>query len=168
MSDPPGNRAHEDRGAALILAIGFVVMIGAISAGLAGLASSSVTNRGTLEAVRNRQYSADGVIEETITQVRAQAGSALAACQSAGGSRTGRLNNIAIRVEWQNACGVVRGSDDAVVAQRNVIFTACQDTGVPCAPNTVIIRAQVNFQAVGSGATVTVTRTWIQSWSVNR
>lgn len=156
-----------DAGASLILAIAFVVMIGAISAGLASLVTSSLNNRVSLELVRDRQYAADGAIEEAISQLRLDPGSPLTACASAPGSNDDTLNTIKIRVEWFNACGVVRGSDGTVVAQRNVIFSACLylGPGVECPEADVIIRAQVNFQQSSSGA---VTKTFVQSWSVNR
>jgi type II secretory pathway component PulK len=158
-------REHEDRGAALLLAVGFVVMIGAIAGGLAGLATSGVNNRTTLELVRNREYAADGAIENAISQVR------LLTCASASGFITdASMNSISIRVDWVNACGVVQSSDGSVVSQRNVIFSACLNTGSPCSdtavpPVPVIIRGQVNFQQALAGA---VTKTYVQSWSVNR
>jgi hypothetical protein len=158
-------REHEDRGAALLLAVGFVVMIGAIAGGLAGLATSGVNNRITLEQVRNREYAADGAIENAISQVR------LLTCASANGFITdASMNSVSIRVEWVNACGVVQSSDGSVVSQRNVIFSSCLNTGSPCSdtavpPVPVIIRAQVNFQQALVGA---VTKTYVQSWSVNR
>ena len=52
----------------MILAIGFVVMIGAISGGLAALATTSLNSRTTLETVRDREFAADGVIEQAITR----------------------------------------------------------------------------------------------------
>jgi hypothetical protein len=162
---PRARAQQRDAGASLILAIAFVVMIGAISAGLAGLVTSSLNNRGSLELVRDRQYAADGAIEQAISQVRLLPGPALAACALADGSMVDTLNGVAIRVDWRNACGVVRGSDGTVVAQRNVIFTACQNTGVVCTDVNVIIRGQVNFEQASSGA---VTKTYVQSWSVNR
>ena len=158
-------REHEDRGAALLLAVGFVVMIGAIAGGLAGLATSGVNNRTTLELVRNREYAADGAIENAISQVRSLT------CASANGFTTdASMNSISIRVDWVNACGVVQSSDGSVVSQRNVIFSACLNTGSACSdtavpPIPVIIRAQVNFQQALVGA---VTKTYVQSWSVNR
>jgi hypothetical protein len=155
-----------DAGASLILAIAFVVMIGAISAGLASLVTSSLNNRGSLEFVRDRQYAADGAIEEAISQLRVAPGSPLAACASADGSIVDTdLNGIDIRVDWRNVCGVVRGSDGTVVTQRNVIFSACLDQGVECPEADVIIRAQVNFEQAIPGV---VTNTFVQSWSVNR
>ena len=158
-------RPGEDAGAALILAVGFVLMVGTISGGLASLATSSLNNRNTLEVLRNREYAADGAIESAISQVRAST------CTSAAGSIVdASMNSISIRVDWVNACGVVQGSDGSVVAQRNVIFLACLNTESPCSdtavpPVPVIIRAQVNFQQALTGA---VTKTYVQSWSVNR
>jgi hypothetical protein len=164
---------HEDRGAALILAIGFVVMIGAISGGLAALATSGLNNRNSLAVVRNREYAADGAIEKAIALVRPLS------CTPASGSVVdSTVNGVAIRVDWINACGVVQGGDrgttasasaldGAVVLQRNVIFSACVDPApsTTCDPAKVIIRAQVNFEQALVGA---VTSTYVQSWSVNR
>jgi hypothetical protein len=150
---------HEDSGAALLLAIGFVMMIGLISAGLASLATSSLQNRATLELVRDRQYAADGAIEQAVLQV---SGYTCDTVPSAPIVNT--LNGVAIRVDWANACGSVKTSDDSPYLQRNVIFNACVDTGKPCSNPDVIIRAQVNFDP----ATGPVTKTYVQSWSVNR
>jgi hypothetical protein len=160
--DHVGN--ERDAGAALILAIGFVVMVGSIGAGLAALVTTSLNNRYALEQVRNRQYSADGAITEAISQVRAAVGGPLDSCTSAGGSLVDTMNHINTRVEWVNACRTVIDATGAVVAQRNVIFSACEDTGSSCSPTKVIIRAQVNFQQSQTGA---VTKTFVQSWSVN-
>ena len=158
-------RRTRDAGAALILAIGFVVMIGAISAGLAGLVTSSLNNRGSLELVRDRQYAADGATEEAISQVRYAVGSPVVACGLPGGSIVDTLNGVTIRVDWHNACEVVAVADGTVVAQRDVVFAACVDTGAACANVDVIVRAQVNFAQASSGP---ATRTNVQSWSVNR
>ena len=75
------------------------------------------------------------------------------------------MNHVATRVDWINACRTVVDASGNVVAQRNVIFSACEDTGSPCSASNVIIRAQVNFQQAETG---TVTKTFIQSWSVDR
>jgi type II secretory pathway pseudopilin PulG len=159
-----GRCAPEDRGAALFLAIGFVFMIGAIAAGLASVMVSSLNGRATLTVVRNRQYAADGAIERAITQVRNQGGGALSSCSAAGANIVTSLNGATIRVDWTNACTTVRGSDGTPVAQHDVVFSACVDTGVPCAGSAVIINALVNFEQGSTGA---VTKTYVQSWSVN-
>ena len=165
MTTRPRDVSDRDTGAALILAIGFVVMVGSIGAGMAALVTSSLNNRVTLEQVRNRQYSADGAITEAISIVRSEVGGALDSCTSAGGSAVDTMNHVATRVDWINACRTVVDASGNVVAQRNVIFSACEDTGSPCVAPNVIIRAQVNFQQAETG---TVTKTFIQSWSVDR
>ena len=63
MSRQRQRAQHKDSGAALLLAIGFVLMIGMISGGLIALATSSMNNRATLELLRNREYAADGAID---------------------------------------------------------------------------------------------------------
>ena len=165
---PQREHRHEDRGAALILAIGFVVMIGAISAGLAGLVTSSVNNRVGLIRVRDRQYAADGALEQAVAAVRRSIDTNGAGCSlgaTANGTNTATLNGVAIRVDWRNACGVTRIADGLLVSQQNVIFLACADSGAACTDAGAIITAQVNFERQASGP---VTRTAVQSWSVNQ
>ena len=151
-------RVEADSGAVLLLAIGFVLMIGTICGGLAALATSSINNRRTLEIVRDREFAADGVIENAITQVRQLN------CGSTSAPILETLNQVAIRVDWVNACGSTTGSDGVAVPQRNVIFTACLDSGSACAAANVIIRAQINFEPAAG----LVAKTYIQSWNVNR
>ena len=155
---------HDDRGAALFIAVGFVVLVGAVVAGLVSVAVSSLNDRAILVAVRNRQYAADGAIEQAITQVRMGGGTPLSSCSAAGGNLVTSVNSVAIRVDWRNACTVIRGTDGGAVAQHDVIFSACVDKGQPCASNAIIINAQVNFEQGTSGA---VTKTYVQSWSIN-
>ena len=160
-----------DSGASLLLAIAFVLMVGAISAGLLTLATSGLNNRFTLEAVRNREYAADGAVEQAIAQVRG-----LSCTDPNGFLVDSSMNRVTIRVDWANACGTIRSGDRSaaavassgdgtVVAQRNVIFVACENTGTACSATSVIIRATVNFQQAAGAAVAT---TYIQSWSVNR
>lgn len=154
-----------DRGAALIIAIAFVVMIGTIGAGLAGLITSSSNNRVTLQLLRNREYSADGAVEEAIATVRGlNRDDTGASCSTTDGTSVSNVNDMAMRVDWQAACTVVRNTDGIVRTQRNVIFAACQDTGSACTDAAVIVRTQVNFVDDVSGD---VTGAYVQSWSVN-
>lgn len=157
------DRSVRDRGASLVMAIGFVVLIGSIAAGLSALVTSSTNNRLTLTEVRDRQYAADGAVEEAITAVRALDRSTTGACSASAGNRSTTINGYQVRVDWQNVCGVVRTATGELVAQRNVVFSACLDGGAVCNEQSVILRAQVNFQQAATGL---VTRTWVQSWSV--
>jgi hypothetical protein len=160
------------------MALGFVLAIGIIGGGLASVAASGLSNRATLVTLRNRQYAADGAIDQAISAARAPTRTCalLEAASGADGPTLSTMNGVAIRVDWVNACGILQSGDRSanataassagtVVTQRNVLFSACVDTGTACAPANVIIRAQVNFEQVGSG---TVTNTYVQSWSVNQ
>ena len=139
-------------------------MIGSIAGGLAGLVTSSMNNRITLTQQRDRQYAADAAVEEAIALVRQMKQNTGEACDVGAGTNSSKLNNVAIRVDWVNACTMVRGADGSIVAQRNVIFTACPDSADACVDEAVIVRAQVNFEQGLGGA---VQRTSVQSWSVN-
>jgi hypothetical protein len=155
---------ERDRGAALVIAIAFVVMIGAIGAGLAGMITSSAHNRVTLQLLRNREYAADGAIQEAIAEVRALPRTTSASCSTTAGTSSSTVNGMAMHVDWQAACTVVRTDDGTVVSQRNIVFAACEATGPSCNPDQVVIRAQVNFRDDPSGQVV---GTAVQSWSVN-
>jgi hypothetical protein len=160
------------------MAVGFVLAIGFIGGGLASLATSGLSNRDTLQSLRNRQYAADGAIDQAVSAARSPSRtcSLVETASGADGPTVATINGIAIRVDWVNACGIMQSGDrtsaatavssaGTVVAQRNVIFSACVSTGATCDPANVIIRAQVNFQQIGAGA---VTKTYVQSWSVNQ
>ena len=68
------DRARRDeRGATLILAIAFLVVIGGISSAVISSVTSGFNGRTVLDQVRNRQYAADGGVEYAIAQVRALA-----------------------------------------------------------------------------------------------
>jgi len=156
---------HRDRGTALLLTIGFVVMIGAISAGLAGLVTSGLNNTVTLERIRDRQYAADGAVEHAIAEVRSAMETTDTCLADASGTARTDLNQIPIRVDWSGACGVVQGADGLIFLQRDIVFTACLDAGEPCARGTAIVSAQVNFEQGDAGP---VRSTVIQSWSVDQ
>jgi hypothetical protein len=151
---------RSDAGAVMLMAIGFVLLVGAIAAALAALIVSSTATGNTLQRVRNRQYAADTAIQQAITKVRTQERATDPVCGDVS-----TYNGVTIRVDCGYAVTVVGNTDNQVLSQRNVIFVACADTGSPCATDESIIRAQVNFEQKLSGE---VTKTFIQSWSVNR
>lgn len=151
-----------DRGAGLILAIGFVTMIGSITAGLMSLVISGLGNQIALTELRDRQYAAEAGVEWSIVQLRQW--DRTTACSPANdGFTVTSMNSITVRVDTEAACTTVRGADGTAVAQRNTLFTACVDTGGPCAPDDVLVRAHINFEESAAGG---VTRTFVQSWSL--
>jgi hypothetical protein len=157
-------RATGESGAALVLAIGFVIVIGAVSASLFTTLNSGSNGRVILDRARDRQYAADGGIQYAIAQVRALpapttfSGPGFTAC----GPYSYSLNNTSINVVCEpNATSSIGG-----FLQRDVVFTAyCVSSG--CDSSKPVIRAQVNYEAAGAGTSYQVTHTYIQSWSVN-
>jgi Tfp pilus assembly protein PilX len=165
------SREADERGAALILAIAFMVLVGVIGAALLGATTSGLHNRQALERTRDKEYAADAAIESAITQVRTLAapGPALHTCGpyplAAGSVSAGAP---AIQVD----CAGVPTLTIRGLLQRNVLFTSCLQSDVDtatgtCKPSSVIIRALVNFETSGSGSAIVVTHTTVQTWSVN-
>jgi hypothetical protein len=167
----------DERGAALILAIAFMVVIGTIAAAVLNSVTSGLNDRVTLDRTRNREYAADGLIEYAIANARGPVASwspgspasVATFLSSASGIGCGgpyqsgvagapALNGISnLRVDCTPAPTQTRDGH----LQRNAIFTACQDTGAVCTNASAIVRAQINFFDAASGATS------VQAWSVN-
>jgi hypothetical protein len=171
VSDDQFRRFHGERGATLILAIAFLLVIGGIGSAVVASVTSSFKDRTVLDQVRDRQYAADAGVEYAIARVRAlplPGGPGLSPCGDAVNVPADHynrppLNGVPIRIDCANKAGLTTTG----FLQRNVVFTACVDTGASCTTNP-IVRAQVNYQAVSAGTALNVTRTWVQSWSVNR
>jgi hypothetical protein len=160
-------QARDERGAALLMAVGVMIMLGLLGAGLVGALTTSLDHRALLDAARNREYAADGAIEYAITQVRQL--TAPGPGQKACGPYTHSLNGVSIHVDCINSPRVTRTG----LLQRDVIFVACENIGATCddsSSNTqlhTIIRAEVNFESASQSGTP-VTATYLQTWSVNR
>ncbi|MEO5842852.1 MAG: hypothetical protein ABIQ73_08965 [Acidimicrobiales bacterium] len=158
-------RHNPERGAALILAVGVMLLVGLISGSLLAYIATSVKGRSDLDAIRNRQYAADAAIEYAVDQVRALGDPALSNC---GGPYSSTLNGSTIHVicDENPTTALNAGNPPTFYLQRNVVFTACATTDTPCPEDEIVIRAQVNYE-VPPGS-VTPIRTYVQSWSVNR
>lgn len=151
-----------ERGAALIMAIGVMLMVGAITAGLLAFITTSVGARPDLDALRNRQYSADAAIETAIARVRALPSPGITAC---GGPDSATFNNVQITVECENRLTLT----PAGYLQRNVRFVACESSDAAQCEDRAVITAQVNYESRTSNLDhPVIDRTNIQSWSVNR
>jgi hypothetical protein len=167
-------RARRDEtGATLLLALGFMVVLGLIAVGMLSNIESGLHSRIAFDSGRNREYLADSAIQNAITQVRMiQSSSDLGPGlrTSCGPYAYPSSSNDQIDVYCSNMFQFSRSG----FQQRNVVFYACLHgadcTSTPAmATRNSIIRAQVNFQVVGTGTgtQLNVTRTWTQSWSVN-
>jgi hypothetical protein len=170
---------RDERGASLILAIVFMIVIGAITSAVLATLASGLNNRTALDRARNREYAADGLVEYAIARARdpiaswnpGSPPSVSAFLTSASSIGCGgpyapssgnvpseaQLNNVDIRVDCRPAPTLTRSGH----LQRNAIFTACPDTGSVCTDASSILRAQVNFSDTASDPT------HVQAWSVN-
>jgi hypothetical protein len=169
---------RDERGAALILVIVFMLVVGAISAAGLSLLASGLQSRVGLDVVRNRQYAADAGVEAAIADARptvalwakdTYAATPLNSIQTflnsaqCGTFTTPPLNQVNIKVTCSPAPALHAG-----YFEFNVIFTACMSGDVSagvCPDAKVIVRAQVNFDYDVQGQTVK--STFVQSWSVN-
>ncbi len=163
-SAPEAKHVADDRGAALIVAIGFVVMISMIGAGLTAMVTSEVGNRALLESVRNRQYAADGAVEQAIATLIDDLANGTAGCGLERATQTS-ANSVDIRVETLVTCGAITGPDGLPEAQVSGVFSACVESGRACAADDVVVRAFVGFEQDLDGA---VLSTSVHSWSVLR
>jgi hypothetical protein len=168
MSSATHRRLRGERGASLILAIAFLVVAGGVGAAAVSSVTSGISDRVALDQARDRQYAADAGIVSAIGMVRQNmtSGSALNPCIATTTFPT--FNDVQIQVTCNYVPTVTQGSQ---FLQRNVVFSACT-TGQTCPNaniNNVIIRAQVNFASpsIATDPTITVTRTYVQAWSVN-
>ncbi len=165
--------ARDDRGAALVFAIVFMVVIGALVGASLSMIASGLNNRTTLDAVRDRQYAADAGVEAAIADARPHVTTwanasydappldaiqtFLTSAQCGTFPARPRLNNVDIQVTCSPAPALHTG-----YFEFNVIFSAVC-TNCPSTP--LIVRAQVNFDF--DVPSRTVKSTYVQSWSVN-
>jgi hypothetical protein len=151
---------RDERGASLILAIAFLVITASIGAAVIASVTSGVSDRSILDQVRNRQYAADGAIENDVAWIRTNGGTC------SGHQATHSLNSLTIHVDCVASPAVIVGPGGELLSQNNIVFTACLDADVvsgSCPTDKTIINAQVNFQGTSSPLT-----TFVQSWSVNK
>jgi hypothetical protein len=158
---------RDERGVALILAIVFMLVVGLMAAAVLTFITSNPYDRATLDRARNRQYAADGAIEADIAQVRSNMTTNGTVCPQAPFTQSLESPAVSITV----TCVYVEVPTLSGRAQRNVTFSArCTAVHLPECPNSTdaIIRAQVNFESPSplTATPITVTRTYVQSWTV--
>ncbi len=153
-----------DRGAALVVAVAFVIMIGTIVAGLTAMVTSGIDTRAALEEIRDREYAADGAIEQAIASSATEVGLGALECDDDTPS-TATVDAVAIRVDRLVICDAALDVGGLPVTQISAVFTACEDTGATCAAGDVVVRALVGFELAADG---TVAHVPVYSWSVTR
>lgn len=161
MTHSKVRRMEGERGASLILAIVFMVVVGAISAAVLATTASGLQDRVALDQARDREYAADGAIEIAITRVRNNG----VTCSPGDSPVT--FPTVKIHVDCTSSPSFIVLPDNTIATQNNIVFTACVYSGTgngdACTAANAIINAQINFQG-----TSTPRKTFVQSWSVNR
>jgi hypothetical protein len=163
MNDAATRRMQGERGASLVLAIAFMVVVGVITAAVIATTSSGIQDRVALDQARNREYAADAAIETNIATARNLSSPSCPPPASAPFA----LNNINIHVDCSTA--LVVGPGGNLLFLGDLTFVACvaqgSGGGTACTSSTgadpPIITARVNFQ--GS----TPMSTFVEAWSVN-
>jgi hypothetical protein len=152
-----------DRGAALLLAIGFMVLVGFIVGGLSALISSGVGDTVTLKNARNRQYAADAAVQQDMVQLRIALVSNANPTWCNSAHTYSDAGTPSIKVACTSPTFGLTFSNGVIYAKRNVTFLACTDTVAACTDSsaTLALRAEVDFSKAGSSVT-----TYVQSWSV--
>jgi hypothetical protein len=153
-----------------------MLVAGAIGAGVTTSVTSGLNASGVLATARDREYAAEGAIDDAVVHVRQTNPASSIGLTSCGpflytlplqGSK-----KIDIRVDCSPAPEVTAD----LSARNNVIFVACIDdhsndacdaTVGSAIPAPAIIRTQINYQVSGTGPASQVTRTYAQAWSVN-
>src|SRR4051794_31335665 len=117
-------RAQEDeRGAALALAIVFMVVIGAIAMATLAMINSGLNNRLTLDQARDREYAAGAAIDYATAHVRTlNAANGGPAIQTCGLPASYSINGKDYHVNCDNAPTTTFSG----FLQRNVVFSACE------------------------------------------
>jgi len=165
---------HDESGAALILAIAFLLVLGTISGVVVSLVASGLDSRVAFDKARNREYAADGLIDYAIAKARApvaawnssaDVGTFVASASSCGGPYQSGVGGAPALNGFNNTtnklhvdCTPAPGQTQTGALTRNAIFTACPGS-TACTDASAIVRAQVNFPDSGS--------TIVQAWSVN-
>ena len=162
---------REERGATLILVLGFVVIVGLASTSLLQLITSGAATRSSLDKTRNREYDADGAIEQSIAAVRQNLEHGDEPCGDTS-HFSYDVNSLPNRIEsMQVDCAYTQTVSLAGFLQRNTQLRACAlQPGGACPAGSAIVTAQVNFQSKAgpNAAKAPVEKTFIESWTVNQ
>ena len=118
MNDDKVRRFQGERGASLILAIAFMVVVGAISAAVLATTTSGLQDRVALDQARNREYDADGAIETTIAQAR---GAQRPVPATPATPFTLNNSSVGIHVDCTSAAAIVNGPATSLCSEQSFI-----------------------------------------------
>lgn len=140
---------RSELGAALILAMVFILGVGAVLVPLLSLTGSNMISTSNLQVERNLEFAADAVMEGAIESIRHDAPTTSCPTFPAGSSTGLTVDGTAMEVQCSEAPMSVLNPNgryvefDACVSKSGETWNTCQSTAV--------IRAQVSFCDLATG-----------------
>lgn len=140
---------RSDVGAALVLAMVFILGVGAVLVPLVSLAGSNMISTSNLQSERSLEFAADAVMEGAIDTIRHDAPTTSCPTFPAGSSTGLTVDGTAMEVQCSEAPTSYLDPNgryvefDACVARLAETWSTCQSTAV--------IRAQVSFCDLATG-----------------
>ena len=142
-------RRHEEDGAVLLIALGFLTFIGVVAAVLLSYATSSIGNTISVRDIRSREYAADAVVEMAINKVRSTPASS-----NSSNCAAATVNGLSLRADCS----------DPGNTTTDVTITACSSTAAsPCPASAARLVAKVKYTRSVTPAAVVVVY-----WSARR
>ncbi|HAM01853.1 MAG TPA: hypothetical protein DCQ30_06445 [Acidimicrobiaceae bacterium] len=137
-----------DAGAALVLALVFLVAIGLVLSALVSLAGANLLNTSNLQGERNVEYAGDAAVDGAIQSVRHTAPGPSCPTFPSGPGQSLTVNGVTVVVQ----CTMYQPPNSW---GRIVEFDACETVGAPFATcqADAIVKADVTFDDLPSGCT---------------
>lgn len=151
MGESRNTSVRSDSGTALILALVFVLCIGAVLVPLVSLAGTNMLNTTNLRQQRNLEFSADAATDGAIESVRHDAPTTACPTFPAVPNSNAAVDGVAVEVQCLEAPVSVLDPFG-----RNVEFDACVATGgepFTTCQSRAIVRAEVSFDDLATGCT---------------
>lgn len=171
-TERPDLSREGESGAALLLAIVLVFVLGVVFVALGSATSNDLLNSNNLTTVRSTEYAADGAMTIAIHSVRygsnAYAKTMATNCLPSLNPET--INGVTMYVYC------TRISYQPFSPTRNILFEACMSSS-PCTSSNTVIQAEVdfddfdpnnNYQCFGATTTTCGTSMDVTSWIVTK
>jgi hypothetical protein len=159
-------RASGERGASLIIALGFLALFGALIPVIVNLGATNLIDGNKLKSQRSAVYAADGATDAALQYLRGHSGcgiplqgTSLAGCPIFTGPATASFET---KLNGQSATTRIVATGQALDTDRSVALTTSIDNVVRVRAQAVIRDSQVN------GTTVTEAPVDVQSWTYLR
>jgi hypothetical protein len=159
------SRRRDERGQALLIALGFVAMFGVIAASLGSYATANLMSSERLRNVRSAQFAVDGAVKTAVNWAQSDANiPASAVSATTNCFRSQSINGVTVQVVCQATAPGPATPPTSGVTVQTVTFYGCRSTVPTCDASTALLVAQAQISRV-----LSVTRSLtVTSWSVKK